>query len=120
MDERGNGAHIDALDARPSAEHVHLDESVSRGESANRVCETRELQVQLVEDSGRLPVAIVRPSIIGAIWREPIPGWTDNLNGPTGIFVGVWGNCWQWKGEGRVRRFFTIDRVEFLREKATS
>jgi len=34
-------------------------------------------------------VAIVRPSIIGAIWKEPLPGWTDNLNGPTGLFAAV-------------------------------
>ena len=29
-----------------------------------------------------LPCAIVRPSIIGATWREPFPGWIDNLYGP--------------------------------------
>lgn len=27
----------------------------------------------LSEDSGKLPLAIVRPSIIGAIWKEPLP-----------------------------------------------
>ena len=46
-------------------------------------------EVQLVEDSGHLPVVIVRPSIIGAVWKEPIPGWMDNLNGATGIFAAV-------------------------------
>ncbi|MCP9265753.1 Fatty acyl-CoA reductase 1 [Dirofilaria immitis] len=44
-------------------------------------------EVQLMEDAGRLPVIIVRPSIIGAMWRDPLPGWTDNYNGPTGIFA---------------------------------
>lgn len=24
-----------------------------------------------------------------AAWKEPLQGWVDNLNGPTGIFVGV-------------------------------
>lgn len=24
-----------------------------------------------------------------AAWKEPIPGWVDNLNGPTGILVGA-------------------------------
>lgn len=24
-----------------------------------------------------------------AAWREPVPGWVDNLNGPTGILVGA-------------------------------
>jgi hypothetical protein len=31
-----------------------------------------------------LPLAIVRPSIVVAAWKEPVPGWIDNLNGPTG------------------------------------
>ncbi len=37
----------------------------------------------------RLPCAIVRPSIVGAAWREPLAGWIDNLNGVTGILVGT-------------------------------
>ena len=37
--------------------------------------------------SDDLPIAIVRPSIITAAWKEPIPGWIDNYNGPTGYFV---------------------------------
>jgi fatty acyl-CoA reductase len=44
---------------------------------------------QLIEDAKDLPVIILRPSIIGAMWKEPLPGWTDNLNGPTGIFAAV-------------------------------
>lgn len=43
----------------------------------------------LVEQSGELPAIIIRPSIIGAAWREPFPGWVDNLNGPTGLFIAV-------------------------------
>jgi len=59
------------------------------------------------QEAVNFPVAIVRPSIIGAIWKEPLPvgvlccflvgaldsqpfqGWTDNLNGPTGLFAAV-------------------------------
>lgn len=43
----------------------------------------------LVEEASNLPVIVVRPSIIGAVWRDGLPGWTDNVNGPTGIFVAV-------------------------------
>ncbi|RUS86138.1 hypothetical protein EGW08_006086 [Elysia chlorotica] len=43
----------------------------------------------LVEESKGLPVAIVRPSIVGASWSEPVPGWVDNLNGPTGLLVAI-------------------------------
>lgn len=27
----------------------------------------------------------MRPSIVTAALKEPVPGWVDNLNGPTGI-----------------------------------
>lgn len=37
----------------------------------------------------RLPVAIARPSIVIPSWREPMPGWVDNLNGPVGIMIGA-------------------------------
>lgn len=41
----------------------------------------------LVEERGSIPVAIVRPSIVTAAWREPFPGWVDNINGPTGLLL---------------------------------
>lgn len=41
----------------------------------------------LVENRGQLPLAIIRPSIITAAWREPYRGWIDNLNGPTGLYL---------------------------------
>ena len=31
-----------------------------------------------------LPVVIVRPSIVCASWKEPIPGWVDNFSALTG------------------------------------
>ena len=37
----------------------------------------------------RIPCAIVRPSIVGASWREPFPGWIDNYNGPTALFAAI-------------------------------
>ena len=36
-----------------------------------------------------LPCAIIRPSIVGASWREPFPGWIDNFNGPTALFAAM-------------------------------
>jgi len=43
----------------------------------------------LEEDAKDLPVSIVRPSIVGASWNEPFPGWVDNFNGPTGLFAAI-------------------------------
>lgn len=42
-----------------------------------------------VEETKGMPVAIVRPSIVGASWEEPLPGWVDNLNGPTGLIAAI-------------------------------
>lgn len=39
------------------------------------------------EYSSKVPVAIVRPSIITASLYDPMPGWTDNYNGPSGYLV---------------------------------
>ncbi|XP_047038744.1 putative fatty acyl-CoA reductase CG5065 [Helicoverpa zea] len=50
---------------------------------------TKAITEDLVDEySGKFPVAIARPSIVTAVWKEPIPGWVDNLNGPTGLVIG--------------------------------
>jgi fatty acyl-CoA reductase len=33
-----------------------------------------------------MPCVIVRPSIIGASWQEPFPGWVDGFNGLHALF----------------------------------
>ena len=35
---------------------------------------------------------------MAASWKEPIPGWVDNLNGPTGLLAGA--------GKGILRSMF--------------
>nr|XP_012544375.2 putative fatty acyl-CoA reductase CG5065 isoform X1 [Bombyx mori] len=39
--------------------------------------------------SRRYPVAIFRPTIVISADRHPVPGWIENLNGPSGVVVGV-------------------------------
>jgi fatty acyl-CoA reductase len=43
----------------------------------------------LVQEGKGLPLAIFRPSIVGASWKEPTPGWVGNTNGPTGLFIAI-------------------------------
>ncbi|KAL3842113.1 hypothetical protein ACJMK2_020165 [Sinanodonta woodiana] len=43
----------------------------------------------LKEEAGGLPVAVIRPSIVGATYREPFRGWVDNFNGPSGVFAAI-------------------------------
>lgn len=53
---------------------------------------TKALSEGLVnEASEHIPTLIVRPSIIIPILHEPVPGWTDNLNGPIGLLLA--GGC---------------------------
>ncbi|KAL5007705.1 hypothetical protein ScPMuIL_016511 [Solemya velum] len=42
-----------------------------------------------MEDCGALPIAIVRPSIVGATCKEPFAGWVDNFNGPSGLLSAI-------------------------------
>uniref|UniRef100_A0A3P9M0D6 Fatty acyl-CoA reductase n=1 Tax=Oryzias latipes TaxID=8090 RepID=A0A3P9M0D6_ORYLA len=58
------------------------------GERPNTYTYTKALAEYLLQqEAGDINVAIVRPSIVGASWKEPFPGWIDNFNGPSGIFI---------------------------------
>lgn len=46
------------------------------------------LVVEACETKG-LKAVIIRPSIVLPAYQEPIPGWTDNINGPTGLLIGI-------------------------------
>ncbi|KAG5684378.1 hypothetical protein PVAND_013613 [Polypedilum vanderplanki] len=35
----------------------------------------------------KLPLCIVRPSVVGASYSEPVKGWIDTLNGPGGVVL---------------------------------
>ena len=43
-------------------------------------------ETYLEEYASDLPIAIIRPSIVTASWKEPFPGWIDGFNGPTGKY----------------------------------
>ncbi|XP_067615672.1 putative fatty acyl-CoA reductase CG5065 isoform X2 [Eurosta solidaginis] len=36
-----------------------------------------------------LPVIVTRPSIVTAAMKEPLPGWIEGVNGPTGLMIGA-------------------------------
>ncbi|XP_046382377.1 putative fatty acyl-CoA reductase CG5065 [Ischnura elegans] len=58
------------------------------GDRPNTYVFTKALaEHMLLRESGNLPVAIVRPSIVLSAWREPLAGWVDNWNGPTGMIA---------------------------------
>jgi hypothetical protein len=46
-----------------------------------------ELKVAELNRNLQLPLCIVRPSIIGASLREPVPGWIDTLSAAAAVFT---------------------------------
>lgn len=55
----------------------------------------------LEQEAGDLPVVIIRPSTIGASWKEPFAGWVEKSSGPCDIFVAAGrGYLRSMKGEG--------------------
>ncbi|GMS93363.1 hypothetical protein PENTCL1PPCAC_15538, partial [Pristionchus entomophagus] len=53
----------------------------------NTYCFTKALAEHLlVKDAMGLPVLIFRPSVIGPIWHDGIPGWADTFQGASAMF----------------------------------
>ncbi|XP_047542412.1 putative fatty acyl-CoA reductase CG5065 isoform X2 [Vanessa atalanta] len=47
---------------------------------------TKSLAEQILTSFvGKFPIAVARPSIVIPAFKEPMPGWVDNINGPTGV-----------------------------------
>ena len=62
---------------------------------------TKAWAESIIEKNGRdLPVIVMRPSIVSAAWKAPVPGWVDNLNGPAG--------CWAGFGSGLMQTMHMI------------
>ncbi|KAL0122080.1 hypothetical protein PUN28_007091 [Cardiocondyla obscurior] len=69
------------------------------GKLPNTYAFTKALSESIVEEAmPHIPCLIMRPSVIIPIYKEPIPGWTDNINGPTGLLIGA--------GKGVIRTMY--------------
>lgn len=85
-----------------SDEEVALIEKKILGDIPNTYAFSKSLaEALVVEKFNEIPSAILRPSIVIPIWREPISGWTDNINGPTGLLIGA--------GKGVIRTMYCND-----------
>ncbi|XP_029166891.1 putative fatty acyl-CoA reductase CG5065 [Nylanderia fulva] len=58
------------------------------GDQPNTYAYSKALSEDYVSRCG-LPAGVIRPSIVVASWKEPVPGWVDNMNGPTGLMIGA-------------------------------
>ncbi|XP_044763431.1 fatty acyl-CoA reductase wat-like [Coccinella septempunctata] len=60
------------------------------GEWPNTYVFTKAIAEELIkQEIGKLPIAILRPSIVISTIDEPVKGWIDNFYGPTGVMVGA-------------------------------
>ncbi|RZF44559.1 hypothetical protein LSTR_LSTR001317 [Laodelphax striatellus] len=51
---------------------------------------TKQIAEDVVRMYGKsLPSVIFRPAIVVGTYAEPVPGWIDNVYGPTGVVVGA-------------------------------
>ncbi|KAE8751586.1 hypothetical protein FOCC_FOCC001833 [Frankliniella occidentalis] len=76
--------------AQEEGEQLEKESSRLIGKRPNTYTFTKALAENLwAEDARDLPVAIVRPSIIGWAWRDPAPGWVDNTNSIVGPFSAI-------------------------------
>ncbi|XP_063898687.1 putative fatty acyl-CoA reductase CG5065 [Helicoverpa armigera] len=70
------------------------------GELPNTYTFSKQLAENVVaEYAGKLPVVIIRPSIVISSVQEPVPGWIENFNGPAGLLVAC--------GKGIMRSLYT-------------
>uniref|UniRef100_A0A3P9M3Y1 Fatty acyl-CoA reductase n=1 Tax=Oryzias latipes TaxID=8090 RepID=A0A3P9M3Y1_ORYLA len=99
-----NRKHIDEVIYPPPVEPKKLIESLEWmddgivqditprliGDRPNTYTYTKALAEYVVQqEQDKLNIGIIRPSIVGASWQEPFPGWIDNFNGPSGVFIAV-------------------------------
>ena len=65
-----------------------INEASMIGSRPNTYTFTKAMAEQLfLKENCDFPIAIIRPSIVCAAEEEPMPGWVDNINGMTGIYV---------------------------------
>ncbi|KAI4503261.1 hypothetical protein M0802_001483, partial [Mischocyttarus mexicanus] len=56
------------------------------------------------KQAGLIPIGIFRPAIVVSTYREPVPGWVDNLNGPMGVYASA--------GKGLLRTHYGDESVK--------
>lgn len=77
---------IEMMLAKLDAQEVERITPRILGEWPNTYAFTKAMAETVIREScDGLPVGVFRPAIVTSTNLEPIPGWTDNLFGPTGL-----------------------------------
>jgi alcohol-forming fatty acyl-CoA reductase len=78
------------LSLHPSQLEQETKELLTKYNFPNTYTFTKSMGEHLIRKvKGRLPISIVRPSIIGCSYRDPVPGWVDALTAAGGLFLTV-------------------------------
>lgn len=77
---------IEAVDFLDDANFNNLTQQIIHPRPNSYIYTKAIAESLVLKESSNIPCVIMRPSIVGASWREPFPGWIDNFNGPTGLF----------------------------------
>lgn len=76
---------INGVEVLPEDEFVETLAKRFKKKHPNTYTLTKHVAEQIVVDyHEKLPICIVRPSIVTAAISEPLPGWIDNIYGITG------------------------------------
>lgn len=82
---------LDGVDSgQPQVIQQLIDRILLATNCTNVYSGTKAVTEQWLRDTcNDLPLSIVRPSIVTAAAKEPMPGWIDNIKGPPGVIVGA-------------------------------
>lgn len=60
------------------------------GPRPNTYTYTKSIAEYIVSTEGKdLPAIVFRPSVVSAIWKDPLPGWLDNFNGVAALATAI-------------------------------
>ena len=69
-------------------EEVKLKQKDIIGRFPNTYTYTKNIGEKLLKKHrGSLPLVIIRPSMIGAAFKEPFPGWVDSISAATAVYL---------------------------------
>ena len=83
---------VDVIRRVPNMSEQDIQRETLRimGEFPNTYTLTKAMAETILEKRrGNVPLTILRPSIVGASWREPTPGWVDCISAAGAVFVTV-------------------------------
>ncbi|BET01510.1 Male sterility protein [Nesidiocoris tenuis] len=83
--------HLEWMDLLGLVDKEEETLNALQGTHSNTYVLAKSLAEKVVANfsSEGIPAVIIRPSVVIPAIRHPLPGWTNNLNGPAGVLAGI-------------------------------